>query len=267
MIASVQSLNRAFRILYYVAGREGGATVAEISAGVELKPITAYKLIRTLEAERFLVRLGPPLRFTLGNAVHELKDLDDGRVWLTESGKALLQAQRDLPEANFVLLQWVAGNTYQRLAVETDCFGRLMRRRHRQVHPYEKASSLLFLAYSSEEEKAQFFAKHPFEADGAPFWGTQAELDRFLSGVRRRGWSHPVLPNEFHWRLAAPVWAPDGRILAAIGCFAKKKGISRERKQRMIAVCRNTAESLTRTMGTLMRQPWPDRYEDDSHWD
>src|SRR5690606_39127426 len=118
MIAAVQSLQRGFKILYHVAGRSDGCSVAEIAAGVGLKEITAYKLIRTLEAEKVLQRLRPTVRFTLGRSVHELKPLGDERVLLTEAGKALLAAQRALSHASFALLPLEAGETYPRMRVD-----------------------------------------------------------------------------------------------------------------------------------------------------
>ncbi|MFH1500112.1 MAG: helix-turn-helix domain-containing protein [Verrucomicrobiota bacterium] len=255
MISAVQSLQRGFKILYHVAGRRDGCSVAEIAAGVGLKEITAYKLIRTLEAEKFLQRLGPPLRFTLGRSVHELKHLDDERVLLTEAGQALLAAQRELPDASFVLLQVEDGNTYQRMRVDPEHYGRLQRMRDHQVHSYEKASSLLFLAHGSPEEQAQFFAKHPFEREGRAYWKSRFELEQFLAGVRRRGWSQPEFKGEIYYRLAVPVWSPAGRVISSIGCFAEHAGLTKIMKRRMIRQCRHTAQAVTDTMRSLWAEP------------
>ncbi|WP_268244949.1 helix-turn-helix domain-containing protein [Cerasicoccus arenae] len=250
-MASVQSLQRAFKILYHVAGRRDGCSVAEIAVGVGLKEITAYKLIRTLEAEKFLQRLGPPLRFTLGHSVHELKYLDDERVLLTEAGKAMLAAQRELPDASFVLLQVEGGDTYQRMRVDPEHYGRLQRMRDYQVHSYEKASSLLFLAYSSPEENEHFFAKHSFGEEGQAFWKSRFELDHFLAGVRRRGWSQPDFKNDIYYRLAVPIWSPSGKVISCIGCFAEHTGLTKVKKRQMIRQCCRTAQAITDTMRSL----------------
>lgn len=255
MIAAVQSLQRGFKILFHVAGRRDGCSVAEIAAGVGLKEITTYKLIRTLEAEKFLQRLGPPLRFTLGRSVHELKHLDDERVLLTEAGKALLAAQRELPDASFVLLQVEAGDTYQRMRVDPEHYGRLQRMRDYQVHSYEKASSLLFLAYGSPAERALFYAKHPFKREGRAFWKSQFALDQFLAGVRRRCWAQPQFEGDIYYRLAAPVWSPSGQVISSIGCFAEHAGLTKIMKQRMVRQCRRTAQAVTDTMRLLWAGP------------
>jgi DNA-binding IclR family transcriptional regulator len=254
MIAAVQSLQRGFKILYHVAGRRDGCSVGEIAAGVGLKEITAYKLIRTLEAEKFLQRLGPPLRFTLGHSVHELKHLDDERVLLTEAGKALLAAQREMPDVSFVLLQIENGNTYQRMRVGPEHYGRLLRMRDYQVNSYEKASSLLFLAHGSPEENDQFFAKHPFEREGRAYWKSRFELEQFLAGVRRRGWSQPELKGEIYYRLAAPVWSPSGKVISSVGCFTEHTGLTKIKKRRMLQQSLRTAKAITDTMRALWDQ-------------
>ncbi len=255
MIAAVQSLQRGFKILYHVAGRRDGCSVAEIAAGVGLKEITAYKLIRTLEAEKFLQRLGPPLRFTLGRSVHELKRLDDERVLLTEAGKALLAAQREMPDVSFVLLQIEEGSTYERMRVVPTHYGRLRRIRDYQIHSYEKASSLLFLAYGSPEEREQFFTKHPFEQEGHAYWKSRFELEQFLTRVRRRGWSQPEFKGDIYYRLAAPVWSLAGQVNSSVGCFAEHAGLTRVMKRRMIQQCRRTAQAVTETMRSLWTEP------------
>jgi DNA-binding IclR family transcriptional regulator len=245
----IQSLQRAIRILYTVAGQEDGRSIREIAEGCGLKPITAYKIIRTLEAEHFLVRSTPPLRFQLGHAVHELKILDDGRLLLTQGARELLKAQRALPEANFVLLQWEDGDTYERLLASPQRFGQVIRWRERRVHSYEKASSLLFLAHASPEDKETFFRKHPFEKEGLSTWKSREKLDQFLEKIRRLGYAYPDFPDRNFHRLAAPVWSDTGRIVAVIAAFIPEKGPSKNTKKQMAALCRRTAERLTKSLG------------------
>jgi DNA-binding IclR family transcriptional regulator len=211
-------------------------------------------LIRTLEAEKFLQRLGPPLRFTLGHSVHELKHLDDERVLLTESGKALLAAQREMPDVSFVLLQIEKGNTYQRMRVSPEHYGRLQRMRDYQVNSYEKASSLLFLAHASPEERERFFARHPFESEGRTYWKSRFELEQFLAGVRRRGWSQPAFKDEIYHRLATPVWSPSGRVISSVGCFTEHAGLTKIKKRQMLRQCLATSEAITETMRALWDQ-------------
>jgi DNA-binding IclR family transcriptional regulator len=174
---------------------------------------------------------------------------------LTEAGKALLAAQRELPDASFVLLQVEEGDTYQRMRVDPEHYGRLLRMRDHQVHSYEKASSLLFLAYGSEEEQERFFAKHPFEEEGTPYWKSRFELDQFLGAVRRRGWSQPEFAGDIYYRLATPVWSPSGHVISSVGCFTEHAGLTKTMKRLMLRQCRRTAQAVTETMRSLWAEP------------
>ena len=245
MPAAVQSLQRAFRLLYIVAGRNEGCSVREFAEGAGLKSITAYKLIRTLEAEGFLQRSGPPLRFNLGHAIHELKFLDDGRLLLTESGRELITAQRQFPNVGFALLQWEEGDTYQRLAVEPFLFGRLIRRREFRVHSYGKASSLLFLAHASPGEAERFYLKHPFAKEGLAIWRSQANLDHFLASIRLLGWAQPDFPDAGNFRLAVPVWSSQGKMTAAVAAYIPEESASFKLKRQLLRECRRVAEKVT----------------------
>ncbi|MGE9290085.1 MAG: IclR family transcriptional regulator [Puniceicoccales bacterium] len=250
---TVQSLHRAVKVLYFIAGREGGSTVAEVASGVGLKSITTYKIIRTLEAENLLKRLGPPLRFTLGQSIHELKHLDDDRTLLTIASKFILQAQREQPETHFALLQYDHGDTYERLLVEPKHFGRIIRQRQHRLHSYNSASSLLFLAFSSDKEKAQFMNRHPFEDEGRRYWTSLEKLELFLKTIRRREWSEPLIAQKEYHGIAAPIWSADRRVIAAMGAYTRIGEASLRTQQTMRKICRQSAQSITQELQLQLR--------------
>ena len=255
-----QSVQRAARILYVVAGAEGGCTVAHIAAATGLRLHTAYKFIRTLEAENLLQRREPPLRFHLGRAIAELKHLDDDRRLLTLGGRILVRAQARLPQASIALLEPEAGDTYQRLAVFGDRPGVLVKRRDYRVDPYAKASSLLFLAHATPENAARFFRQHPFARKGRAIWKTRARFDAFLEKIRLDGHALPDFPDDADrpvplFRLAVPVFTPDETLAAAIAGFLPDSA-SRTAKNELVTLCRAAAAELTAGLrDRLKRKP------------
>lgn len=257
----VQSLERAFKILYIVAGRSGGRSVAEIAKEAGLKSITAYKLIRTLESESFLKRTGPPLRFELGHAINELKNIGDSQHLLTAASKQLLKAQRQLPQGSFALLQWEDTDTYQRLAVLPHQYGKVIARREYQVDPYNKASSLLFLAYARPEQAKLFYSKHPFQEEkkssNTLTWSSMKELNHFLKEIRDTGRAQPDSHDNGLYRLAVPVWAADGELLAAAVGFIPHSESSDSQKQRLVELCIRVANRLTKIMSTDEKNEQP----------
>lgn len=236
------------RILYAVAGAEDGRTVAQIAAAAGLRPHTAYKFIRTLEAEHLLRRREAPLRFLLGRTVAELKRLDDDRHLLTLGGRVLVRAQARLPAASLLLLEPDGPDTYQRLAVHADRPGVLVKRRDFRVDPYSKASSLLFLAHATPENAAKFFRRHPFASRGRAIWKTRARLDAFLARIRLDGCALSDFPDATDtagplFRLAVPVFAAERSLVACIAGFLPDAA-GRSAKKQLVALCRAAAAEL-----------------------
>ena len=69
---SVRAVDRALEILLAFTARDGELTVSEIVKRVDLSRPTLYRLLRTLEGNRFLVSTGDPQRFRLGPSVAQL---------------------------------------------------------------------------------------------------------------------------------------------------------------------------------------------------
>lgn len=246
--APIQSVQRAVRVLYAVAGAEAGRSVSQIATAVGLRPHTAYKLIRTLEGEGLLHRREHPLRFVLGRSLSELKRLDDDRHLLTLGERILVRAQASLPSASLVLLEPEGSDTYQRLGVFRNRPGVVVKRRDFMVDPYAKVSSLLFLAHAPPPIAASFFQDHPFEDKGRKVWKTRARLDAFLEQTRRLGYALPDFPDDAEtssplFRVATPVFEPDGAIVAAVAGFMDDKASGRSKKL-LISLCRKAAGSI-----------------------
>ncbi len=252
--APIQSLQRAARVLFAVAGADEGRSIAQIAAATGLRENTAYKFIRTLEQEKLLKRREHPLRFLLGPAIAELKRLDDDRRLLSLAGRVLVRAQARMPDANLVLLEAEGPDTYQRLGVFAERPGVLARRRDFKIEPYLKASSLLFLAFAPEPVAREFFQRHPFARHGARHWKNRDALDAFLAEVRRSGHAQPAFPDlddarRAIFRLAVPVFDADRAVVAAVGGFISDE-VPRARKLRLLRLCKETAAEIAAGLKT-----------------
>lgn len=241
-----QSVNRTVLILFAVAGSEDGRTIGQIAEALDIKPNTAYRFIRTLEQERLLSRKERPLRFLLGPTLTELKRLDDDRHLLTVASKVLKRTSAKMPEGNFALLEQDGLSTWQRLCVESTRPGILIRRRSFQIGTYAKASSLLFLAYSSPNDANAFYRAHPFEKEGKTFWATKQQLEDFLAKVRHLGYSSPGCDDDasnIAYRLAYPIFSKGQEPIAALAAYLT--GIaSKDLKKQLHASCREAATEI-----------------------
>lgn len=239
----MQSVQRAVKILYAVAGSEEGRTITQIAATLGIKTNTAYRFIKTLELEHMLQRKANPLRFTLGTAFSELKRLDDERHLLTVAGEVLIRTQTRLPSANIALMELDGTETFQRLCVESDRPGVLIRRREFRVDFYSRASSLLFLAYSHPDEAERIYRAHSFEHEGKPIWRTRARLEQFLRKIRQTGWAAPDFPERNYFRLAVPIFSGGSEVIAAIGGFISMEESERS-KTLLVRLCREAASQV-----------------------
>jgi len=241
----IQSCERLTRILYAVAGTEDGATVRQIADAVGIRPNTAYRFIRSLEQEKLLNRRRNPIRFTLGPAISELKRLDDDRQLLALSARVLTRSHAQVPEANLALLERDGLDVYQRLFFRSGRPGRVERRRQYVMHPYSKASSILFLAYSEADEEELFFRRHSFEKEGRPYWKTRQELRDFLARVRRLGRCQPHFPDHNWFRLAVPIFSPGHEVIAVIGGYISKD-YPRSSQKLLARLCIEAGREITR---------------------
>ncbi|RRJ97589.1 hypothetical protein Ga0100231_003555 [Opitutaceae bacterium TAV4] len=243
---SIQSVQRAVKVLYAVAGVDGGCSVAQIAAKAGLKLHTAYKFTQTLEREHLLTRKTNPLRFVLGPALNELKTLDDERQLLTVSSKILVRTHARLPQSNLMLLEQSGTTTYQRLCIQINRPGVVIQRREYLVPLYSKASSLLFLAYSTPEEAQKIYAMNPFEPNGKLVWGTQSRLEECLAKTRRLGYCLPDVPDIEGpmFRVAAPVFSPGNEVIAAVGGVLLLDEPAKFQPT-LVRLCREAAKEIT----------------------
>ncbi len=137
-------------------------------------------------------------------------------------------------------------STWQRLCVESTRPGILIRRRSFQIGTYAKASSLLFLAYSSPNDANAFYRAHPFEKEGKTFWATKQQLEDFLAKVRHLGYSSPGCDDDasnIAYRLAYPIFSKGQEPIAALAAYLT--GIaSKDLKKQLHASCREAATEI-----------------------
>ena len=91
---TVQSVQRACRIVEIVARSDAGVSLGELSQALGLQPNTTYYLADTLVGMRFLDRVEHPRRYRLGPALSELLALYRAR----ERHQRLIAAIRGVPQ-------------------------------------------------------------------------------------------------------------------------------------------------------------------------
>jgi IclR family acetate operon transcriptional repressor len=92
---SVRAVDRALEILLAFTPRDYELTVAELLKRVDLSRPTLYRLLYTLEQNRFLVSSGDPQRFRLGPAVAQLAHVWTASLDIGEVAQPMMRRVRE----------------------------------------------------------------------------------------------------------------------------------------------------------------------------
>jgi IclR family transcriptional regulator, acetate operon repressor len=244
---SVQSLERALDILELLGGSEGELGVTEIGPSVGLPNGTAHRLLTTL-TRRGYARQNPETRkYSLGikafalatNARERLGPL--ARPFLEE----LMEVSREssnlamLDKNSVVYLEQVSAPRMVRMFTEPG----------NRVPPHSSGTGKVLLAYQSKES-IDAIALQSGLPRFTPHTITDVEqLKRELERIREQGYALDFEEMEEGVRcLAAPVFGPEGRILAAMSVSGPASRLHEERLEELIPHIKGIASDFSMSL-------------------
>lgn len=246
----IPNLRNACRILKLLGSKTDGFKIADIGRTLDIPVTTTLRIMSTLHLEGLVRKKG---------ALYEL-----GPV-LIQLGNASL-AGTEIRAAALPILENLTGRTDETSHLAIPCDNRsLIVAVQDSPHPLRAASRPGFLAElhcSSTGKTLLAFLHHQrlgeFYGNGAArpakrtpqTLTTLAELKREIELTRKRGYS--VDDEEFAPGircLAAPVYASDGTVAAAIGITASTVRFTRERVPEMAGKVQAAATELSRLLG------------------
>ena len=216
---TVQSVQRACRIVELIARSDAGLSLGEISQVLGLQPNPPSSLADTLVEMRFLDRAEHPRRYRLGPALSEL--LASHRV--RERHQRLIGAIRALAKRHTqatVTAFEVRGGEMVMIARIGPPHRNAVEYPESNMPPYTNASSLLLLAALRSEARARYEARYPFDVYGVGYWETRARLEEHLQAIREQGYA--AIPRDdtsmgLAVAVAAGVWSAGNQLEAALG--------------------------------------------------
>jgi DNA-binding IclR family transcriptional regulator len=254
----VRSLLRGLDVVDLLARSDGGLRLADVARALGLKAPTAHNLLRTLAARRFVEKEEPGL-YRLGTELGELARLHGSRSILRRAEGALGELFASYGDATVLLCEATGGEVAVSLRIAPERPGLVERPRGRTMHPYGSASALVFQAFWTEEERGAFRVRHPFWEFGAHLWRDEGRLDRFLAGVRKRGYAAPRVKDLALFVVAAPVFAESGELVASVGVSFPPRGLTRKtregRVRRVVSAARELRGSADRDRHLGAREP------------
>ncbi|MEF0943993.1 IclR family transcriptional regulator [Rhizobium sp. BR 362] len=250
----LQTVERAFKFLEYVASTPEAPTVQEISTALNLNITTCYHVMRTLLALGYLER-GPDASLKLGakigtlyQAYHKTFDLDQSLATLVDGlvQQTLETSFVSVLQGDQVVLKVLTEGT-RRLRV-SGLFVGLSGSEH------IRASGKAVLAHVDEETRRAILAKSLAGLAARDRKRIAEQLEAELKLIRSRGWSIDKQWEEGATGLAAPVFDGAGRIYGAVGIIAPNFYMERMREQYIHDV-QLAATGVT----TLLRDVIPDK--------
>lgn len=215
----IQSVLRALDVVDAVAHSQNGMTVRDIAEELELKRPTANNLLRTLAERRYVELRTNPRRYVLGTTVSELAEVASSRSLHQSAIKVMRELQGQMPEASFTLAEPVHDELQTTLRIDRKRPGVVQRPRNERLHPYLKATSLVWQAFGGESQRAAIRKRFLFSEYGVHAWQTIGQLDDYLNHALQQGYA--VSPPSYgpYRAVAAPVYDTGNSFIATLGAF------------------------------------------------
>lgn len=246
--SSVQSVDRALRILEHVADR-GAAGIAEIAAELGVHRSTAFRLLATLEARRFVVR-GADGAYRLGAGALRIAGAVTARVDFAREAQLVCdEVTAELGETSNVaiLVDGDAVNIAQAtgsgsVAVRDQFVG--------QRTPAHATSSGKVLLASEGPAALERVIAEGLRRYSESTIVEPERLSEELRLVRDRGWAAALAEWQEHAHaVAVPVRDSDGAVIAALSVTAPAFRMPESELPALAATLRAHADELSRRLG------------------
>lgn len=245
----VRALAKGLAILGLFDAEHREWTLDEIAEATGLPRMTAYRMIRTMEAARYLVRDPVTSRYHLGPALLATMYLSGGYAELASIARPyLVELTEKTGEASTLAVE------YDGVAVSVDLVdsNRPFRREvalGRIIGDTASANGKVFAAFKGDSDKAEILAKeHP---KLTPNTVTDPEgLARELDRVRRRGVAFDLEERNLGTcAVAAPVRDQLGKVIAAISLAVPAGRFGPQERKEYAKAVKETAAALSAYLG------------------
>lgn len=252
--SAVQSLQRAFELIESIVDSPEGLTLQKLAERAELKTTTTFNLARTLVDLGYLRKTsGRPVCYFPGSALQSLaKRLPP--IVDQPFHPSLQRLAAAHPNWRFIVAEAQGADIYGTHVVEPERPDQVVVGQHRWLAPYTTASSLCYLAFCSDPERAACEKQYPFSQYGAGYWRTAARLDQALERFRRTGCV--MVADGAPARTAAPIFQEQDRLLAILGASRLADGpLPAKEKETISADLRRETQATASRLGSQSPLP------------
>ncbi|MFC8301278.1 IclR family transcriptional regulator [Micromonospora orduensis] len=244
-----QSIRRAIDLIRRSAERPLSLTEAADVLGVHKS--TALRILRTLEAERFVRRTGAGT-YVLGSGLIELSELALGSMDLRQFAAAPLRALQRATGHTVHLAQLTGDEIIYIDKVDSQAFDavKLPSRVGRAVSVYASAVGKTILAYLPPEERDRLLSHVVFERFTDTTLADHDLLEAELTGIRERGWAADNGEHDAYVMcVAAPIRDSRGLVIAAASITAIEVIANLDQLKNNLPLLLATANQISSELG------------------
>jgi len=250
----IPNLRNACRILKFLSGSTDGSKVADIGRALDIPVTTTLRIMTTLHLEGLVRKrdthyeLGPVL-IQLGNASLAGTEIRTTALPVLEAlaARTAETAHLAIPCDNRALIVAVQDSPHPLRAASRPGF---------LADLHCSSTGKIFLSHLHADRLSEFYGRHRPPTRTPHTLTTLAALKREIAATLQRGYS--LDDEEFNPGvrcLAAPVFASDGAVAAAIGITASTVRFTRERIPEIAAMVKAAAAELSHLMGYSRSAP------------
>ncbi len=253
---TIQSLERALRILDTLAGARNGLGLTEICGRVGLHTSTAYRLLSTLAAHGYVRQDGERKVYRLGLHLLHLGEAARAQCDLRQEAAGCLEAlaHRCGELANLVIPSGHRAIYIAQAQPLNERAVRMFAQLGAWVPLHCTAVGKAIIAHWPADELQQLIN------EGLPAFTEHTitnphRLQLELEQVRRQGYAVDNEERELGVRcLASPIWDADGRVIAAVSISGPSGRVRPERLAELGAMVLQAARQLSERLGYSGRQ-------------
>ncbi|WP_273887317.1 IclR family transcriptional regulator [Rubrobacter naiadicus] len=229
----VQSLARALDILELLGRAEGELGVTEIGPAVGLPNGTAHRLLATLTRRGYARQVGESRKYTLGPKALVLASA--AREHLGTLARPFLRELMEVSQETSNLAVLDRNSVVYIDQVPARRMVRMFTEPGNRVPPHATGTGKVLLAYQPEEAVEAILRQSGLPRFTAHTVTDPERLRAELGKIREQGYAVDSEEMEEGVRcLAAPVFGPDDRILAAMSVSGPAGRLSSERVQELV---------------------------------
>lgn len=244
---SVRALERGLRILRCFTVAHPSWNIATLSRSVGLHKATTRRLIKTLEAEGFLIMDMSTGEYRLGSALLPVAYLAGSHEELVRVAHPHLMRLASRTEETAGIAVWTESGPLLIDSVPTQHFFKPTLTPGSMSPEYGSSHSKIFLAFGPEERQSRLFV---LDRDRPVTVAEAARLREKLEQVRKTG-----VAWDFEERIrgvcavGVPVRDSTGEVIASLSVVVPKDRFGPDQRESFAALARETAAGLSAELG------------------